>query len=458
MVNSLSGKDWIPKWEAKVVMATVTKAQTMGVNKALILCVSGGKNCDAEMGRQPQLVRAIKQEMADQSFRVRVEWMDVEDFYERWPATKGTIPRAPPNLLTGRQNVESKQPKQQGAQRSDVPQATASQPKAEAKKQKAEAKPKAEAHSKQKVTSAQPKAVALCKYFAKGKCVNGDACTFSHRSDKEGRDTNSAACGQAKQIQCLECGKSFKTWEQIEAKHWLCKGHAPMCKCVQCGKAFDIGAQCQQHQKDTGHKGMARVNHPAPATWICRQCSKLFNTETALDQHKTSAGHNTVPACKGCDRVFDTFQALSQHQAAKGHTGVEWLDESDLESDPESDAEVHVCVCNRVFSSRPALEQHMSATGHRGATSSARSVVAQMFSPEVHVCSCGLSFPSERAAEKHSAKELHYNCSYVNMTVPEAVQHLQNAVRGLPPRRPPPAASPFPVADSWFDNGVRDLW
>ena len=68
MVNVLSGKDWIPKWEAKVVMATVTKAQTLNSNKALILCIAGGKHCDAEMVRQPALARAIKTEMASQDF------------------------------------------------------------------------------------------------------------------------------------------------------------------------------------------------------------------------------------------------------------------------------------------------------------------------------------------------------------------------------------------------------
>ena len=48
MVNVKSGKDWIPKWEAKVVMATVTKY------------IAGGKPCDAEMVGQPALARAIK--------------------------------------------------------------------------------------------------------------------------------------------------------------------------------------------------------------------------------------------------------------------------------------------------------------------------------------------------------------------------------------------------------------
>ena len=60
MVNVKSGKDWIPKWEVKVVMATVTKAKTLKFNKAQILYIAGGKPCDAEMVRQPALARAIK--------------------------------------------------------------------------------------------------------------------------------------------------------------------------------------------------------------------------------------------------------------------------------------------------------------------------------------------------------------------------------------------------------------
>ena len=88
MVNVLSGKDWIPKWEAKVVMATVTKAQTLNSNKALIPCIAGGKHCDAEMVRQPALARAIKTEMASQELRVRGEFIESSGFSERHRGTK----------------------------------------------------------------------------------------------------------------------------------------------------------------------------------------------------------------------------------------------------------------------------------------------------------------------------------------------------------------------------------
>ena len=85
MVNVKSGKDWIPKWEAKVVMATVTKAKTLKASKALILYIAGGKPCDAEMVRQPTLARAIKKqrwqvrnlERVSTSLRLMSSWKDI---------------------------------------------------------------------------------------------------------------------------------------------------------------------------------------------------------------------------------------------------------------------------------------------------------------------------------------------------------------------------------------------
>ena len=66
-------------------MATVTKAQTLNTNKALIRCIAGGKNCDAEMARQPVPVRAIKTEMTNPKFIVRVQLIEIHEFSERYP-------------------------------------------------------------------------------------------------------------------------------------------------------------------------------------------------------------------------------------------------------------------------------------------------------------------------------------------------------------------------------------
>ena len=92
MVHVKSGKDWIPKWEAKVVMATVTKAKTLKSNKALTLNIAGGKPCDAEMVRQPTHART---EMASQELRVWFEFIEINEFSERYPTTKSKKHQSP---------------------------------------------------------------------------------------------------------------------------------------------------------------------------------------------------------------------------------------------------------------------------------------------------------------------------------------------------------------------------
>ena len=67
--------------------ATVAKAQTLKSNKTLILCIAGGKNCDAEMAKQPALVRASRPEMASQDDRGPGDCMEINDFGERSPET-----------------------------------------------------------------------------------------------------------------------------------------------------------------------------------------------------------------------------------------------------------------------------------------------------------------------------------------------------------------------------------
>ena len=63
-LNKRRGKGGIPKWEAKVLMTTVSKAHALKTNEARSLCIAGGKNCGTEMARQPVRVSAIKTGMA----------------------------------------------------------------------------------------------------------------------------------------------------------------------------------------------------------------------------------------------------------------------------------------------------------------------------------------------------------------------------------------------------------
>ena len=63
----------------------MTKAQTVNSNKALVLCIAGGKDCDVEMDRQPAHARTIKTELACQAFSFGIEMIDVYDFLGRYP-------------------------------------------------------------------------------------------------------------------------------------------------------------------------------------------------------------------------------------------------------------------------------------------------------------------------------------------------------------------------------------
>mmetsp|Transcript_28674 Transcript_28674/g.66468 ORF Transcript_28674/g.66468 Transcript_28674/m.66468 type:complete len:431 (-) Transcript_28674:100-1392(-) len=366
MVNGLSGKDWIPKWEAKVVMATVTKAQTLKSNKALILCIAGGRNCDAEMARQPALVRAIKTEMANQDFRVRVEWIEIDEFLERYPDARSKAPKSAKENV--KENVKSKDAKdgKGGKGTKDGPGGK------DAKDKKGEKDPQngkgatgakdekggkgskngkgpAEAkHGKGDAQSGYPRQSApadrkFCKFWQQGECKNGNECAFLHAQKPHGPLPESKASAKKekkdKKLPCLECGRAFKDWQDMCSKHFLCKGHKPLCQCAECGKTFSDDIDCAQHQAAKGHKGMARVNDEDPEGWECGQCGKEFDSEKAVTQHQQSTGHGDCPSCLTCGRSFGfgDLKALLQHQMAKGHTGVQWV--MDFESDSDEDYE-----------------------------------------------------------------------------------------------------------------------
>ena len=371
MVNGLTGKDWIPKWEAKVVMATVTKAQTLNSNKALILCIAGGKNCDAEMARQPALVRAIKTEMADQDFRVRVEWIEINEFLERYPgkSTDGKGGKDKKDGKGGKEGKEGKDKKggkggKEGKEGKDKKDGKGGKDGKDGKGGKDAKNTKGAVNGQGDLHSCYPKhsnppvkesaktAVSsqtdkmFCKYWQKGECKNGKDCAFLHAprvpSDppKAKENAKKEKKKDDKKLPCMECGRAFKDWQDMCSKHFLCKGRKPMCVCQDCGKTFNDDIDCAQHQAAKGHKGMARANDAEDESegWDCGQCGKTFESERAAEQHQQSTGHGDFPACLTCGRTFGfgDEQALLQHQMAKGHVGVQWLLETASDSEDEN--------------------------------------------------------------------------------------------------------------------------
>ena len=103
-------------------MIAGTKAQTIqGTHPVCCLYVAEGKNCDAEMARQPALVRASRTEMARQEFRVRIELMEIHEVSERYPHIRSTTSKSTRRVMTPRAGREEKTRKKAGAKFINLP-------------------------------------------------------------------------------------------------------------------------------------------------------------------------------------------------------------------------------------------------------------------------------------------------------------------------------------------------
>jgi len=389
MLNSLSGKDWVPKWEAKVVMATVTKAQTMGVDKALILCIAGGKNCDAEMARQPNLVRAIKREMEDPHFRVRVEWVDKEEFLERYD-----IPATPAVDRAGKKGVDA---------------AAASAPKGKGEgtgvaKAKGKAKGRGEGQGK---AADKPLAAEDGKRRGEHSSAQASENTHTHTHTAKGaKDQGSKAAGgkgsgghpmkgsegspnnpkaavshktdAKKDAQAAGASPKTSAQKQVQASHErkeLCKFFAQgqcrngaackftheFCKFFAQGQCRN-GAACKfSHELDGPPGGKSKTGSSAKDgrnRVQCQECGKSFKDwAQVLQKHWWCKGHEPLCMCVQCGHIFDLDTHCEQHQADTGHKGKARVN--------DTKPPTWACAqCEKEFASCEACEQHMAMMGH----------------------------------------------------------------------------------------------
>mmetsp|Transcript_7341 Transcript_7341/g.19744 ORF Transcript_7341/g.19744 Transcript_7341/m.19744 type:complete len:509 (+) Transcript_7341:127-1653(+) len=423
MVNSLSGRDWIPKWEAKVVMATVTKAQTIGAKKALIICIAGGKNCDAEMARQPDLVRAIKKEMEDAQFRVRVEWIEIQEFLERYDAVKAKgksegkgrqaadQPAANPEAKgKGKTNGQGKAADAnahshthththtekaapvKGKGKNQEPKSLgkgdgAQQPKALGKEPKALGKgdgkgypgsqpskgpgsspsnPKAEG---EKQKQPQENIKPLCQYFAKGECKNGAACRFSHHVKDSKPPCKFFQAGQCKNG--TACLFSHKLDDSNNDKASQCPNKHQMQRYC----AGDDNLRCSICHR-TVSKGSEMWGCRRCLWWVCQKCSK-----GQVKAKQSAKDTDSRVLCGECGKSFkDWGQVCDKHFACKGQPPL--------------------CMCSqcsKVFDGLPECAQHQKDTGHEGQTR-----VNDTTPPASWECvQCEKEFATEQACLQH---------------------------------------------------------
>eukprot|EP00927_Polykrikos_kofoidii_P043748 TRINITY_DN37843_c0_g1_i1.p1 TRINITY_DN37843_c0_g1~~TRINITY_DN37843_c0_g1_i1.p1 ORF type:complete len:583 (-),score=89.57 TRINITY_DN37843_c0_g1_i1:108-1649(-) len=434
-------------------MATVTKAQTMGVQKALLICIAGGRHCDAEMSRQPALVRAIKTEMEDPNFRVRVEWLEIEDFLDRYgnasggaasdkgkskikqkgggkkPSEKAALAGSGSAVGEGKtsENATESVKANGNGKVKDLQHPTMSAEQGsisfkaggEDKSTKAgtqggtasgKGKGKDQQHAKMiaEQGSTAPK-VKPCKYFVAGSCKSGASCPYSHSvAQAQGKD-NAKACRYFA-IGTCKSGSSCAFSHTAQLGEVLNGGEA---NCVKSKNKAGGGTGPNEAKQSKGvvvgqEKAKGERKETTNANKImCRECGKSFKSvEAVIGKHWFCKGREPIWICVHCGKKFECDKDCEQHQKAVGHEGVARAND---DKDPE-----WVCgQCQKSFPSMEACVQHQRSTGHGDAPACR---------------TCGKSFLDQKALAQHQLSTGHSGVTWLLEEAPEAMKEAMAAM------------------------------
>jgi hypothetical protein len=302
MVDILKGKDWVGKWQAKVVAAAITKAQSMKVNRVKIICIEGGKFCNAEYAHIPLLKEAIEKEWTDNknssSLRVNSLWLSFEHFVEDHGSVHDRVP------LSGL-SLESP------LKGSDPSRADA----------KSKTKKEAEVEKPQSGKSS----TLLKADGSSSKLVN--------------TKTMASPVPVGNEMLCEVCSRSFASVAAL-VQHVEDTDHIFTIHCCNgCNESFSIMDpkkllpiyRFKQHQETTGHRGsrnsttsvsalkaLDRKKGADEGEWQCGECQKIFRSEIAFNSHQQSTRHKD-PTCMICERSFGSKISLEQHLEDTGH-------------------------------------------------------------------------------------------------------------------------------------------
>lgn len=307
MVDSLSGKDWVGKWQAKVVSAAVTCTSLLALKRVKLVCIQGGRFCNEEFMHTRLLKAAVEREWKDGGnegkILVDVHWVDYDAFVCDYPLSDIPVTK-----------------KSSGAALS-VPIASVAAAPTPPKGKKQTEKQQSSAKSN---PEKQPTPAKLNSTTESGK---GKASTKSVPS-----------------FTCDECSKAFKSQDQLE-QHLAATNHFFMLiQCKGCDKTFREAAHLAQHQESTGHRGKknAQVKYGTASSadvWVCGECEREFKSELACQNHQESSGHSD-PECPDCGRSFLSTTSLMQHITATGHYGGHFGGANNYVSNPEPLAEL----------------------------------------------------------------------------------------------------------------------
>lgn len=280
--TSLGDDAWAVLWEQKVVSVAVKTAQALGASRASVICVAGGRRADVEAARLPGTLRAIKSAMNCDGFRVRAEWLEPDDFFERYGGEGSPVA----DLQGNDGNVHR------------------------------ESRPVAEQRGPRRASAAGRSGV----------------CRPSQNGTRPARTRGPA-------VRCRACGEGFEDrWTMVNT-HWFCGGREPSWICTECGSRLRTEQDCHYHQNSTGHLGIDRVNADedggaptreaaeAEAPMTCQECGESFKDRWVLvNTHWFCRGREPSWLCAECGTRFDKVEDCVLHQAGSGHAGVHRVD------------------------------------------------------------------------------------------------------------------------------------
>jgi hypothetical protein len=359
LVNSVRDSDWMGKWRTKVVMASITKAQSLNIRRIKIICIEGGKYCDEEHACLPHLKKEIAIEWTDSGHTAELHLECLRMGYDSFVEYYGheiIVSKVPPVMNEDSAKIDKADPKHRQLDLSS------------------------------KLPIPPPESVENPGNIEPSNNTEVTAPEFS----------------------CDECSSLFTSREALlehlqETDHKVTVYYCTICSgsfSVSDKKAISPLNRLEQHQGSTGHTGIHKVDTTVSQLWEweCGECQKTFKTEKARNDHQVDTGHRS-PTDLDCKHTFSSQESLEPHISAtryieivcdsptsfpsnpiQSNQGLLPVDATSPSEDPSNNTKgtasdnlrdpsygkEHCCdVCSSLFVSREALLLHLQDTDHK---------------------------------------------------------------------------------------------
>jgi uncharacterized C2H2 Zn-finger protein len=370
------------KWQAKVVMASVTKAQSLNTHRIKIICIEGGNFCDEEHAGLPQIKKEIVKEWTDNGhtteLRLECLWMGHDSFFDYY-GHEFVVSKVSPLIKEDSDKTDKANPKE-----------------------------RQQLILNNKLPLPPPESAKKLENTDSPKNTKATAEKLSDQSNE-------------KEFSCDECTRLFASGDALLA-HLQATAHNVTVYYCDCDAAFSVLDhkpisplnRLLQHQSSTGHSGIRKLKTSIfDDEWECGECQRIFKTKSARDSHQMATGHRDPPTCPSCKKIFGSQESLEQHLFATGHieilacsggppsspskliqsnqgllevSTVPQLKDKLPQNDESEDEEWECGECQKTFKTETAFEDHQTATGHR----------------DPPTCpSCEKTFASQESLEQH---------------------------------------------------------